>query len=112
MGDSQRDSVRENHSQFKPLFLKRKSADSHESLEFTIRANHPIRALRANRFARLTPLSPRLSMTFHNFVRPCASFHEFLTLHLRSPHGLWELPFFFYTLEIGPSKQFLITIES
>ena len=33
-----------------------RQADSHESLEFPIRANHPIRANRANRFARITPL--------------------------------------------------------
>ena len=39
-----------------PIFIARQ-ADSHESLEFPIRANHPIRANRANRFARITPLS-------------------------------------------------------
>ena len=34
-----------------------RQADSHESLEFPIRENHPIRANRANfRFARITPL--------------------------------------------------------
>ena len=33
-----------------------RQADSHESLEFPILANHPIRANRANRFARITPL--------------------------------------------------------
>ena len=33
-----------------------RQADSHESLEFPIRANHSIRANRANRFARITPL--------------------------------------------------------
>ena len=38
-----------------PIFIARQ-ADSHESLEFPIRANHPIRANRANRFARITPL--------------------------------------------------------
>ena len=38
-----------------PVFIAR-LADSHESLEFPIRANHPIRANRANRFARITPL--------------------------------------------------------
>ena len=38
------------------MFIARQ-ADSHESLEFPIRANHPIRANRANRFARITPLS-------------------------------------------------------
>ena len=38
-----------------PIFTVRQ-ADSHESLEFPIRANHPIRANRANRFARITPL--------------------------------------------------------
>ena len=53
-GDSQRDS----HESFAietPIFVARQ-ADSHESLEFPIRANHPIRANRANRFARITPL--------------------------------------------------------
>ena len=40
-----------------PIFIVRQ-ADSHESLEFPIRANHPIRANRANRFARITPLRP------------------------------------------------------
>ena len=39
-----------------PIFIVRQ-ADSHESLEFPIRANHPIRANRANRFVRITPLS-------------------------------------------------------
>ena len=38
-----------------PIFIVRQ-ADSHESLEFPIHANHPIRANRANRFARITPL--------------------------------------------------------
>ena len=33
-----------------------RQADSHESLEFPIRANHPIRGNHANRFARVTPL--------------------------------------------------------
>ena len=37
--------------------LKARQADSPESLDFPIRANHPIRANRANRFARITPLS-------------------------------------------------------
>ena len=58
-GDSQRDSresIRENYSQLKtPIFIARQAA-SHESLEFPIRANHPILANRANRFARITPL--------------------------------------------------------
>ena len=53
-GDSQRDS-RESFAIETPIFTARK-ADSHESLEFPIRANHPIRANRANRFARITPL--------------------------------------------------------
>ena len=59
-GDSQRDSresIRANHSQLKPQFFTVRQADSHESLEFPIRAHHPIRANRANRFARITPLS-------------------------------------------------------
>ena len=38
-----------------PNFIARQ-ADSHETLKFPIRANHPIRANRANRFARITPL--------------------------------------------------------
>ena len=63
-GDSQRDSresIRANHSQSKPLFFRARQADSHESLEFPIRENHPIRANRANRFARITPLrAPQL----------------------------------------------------
>ena len=40
-----------------------RQADSHESLEFPIRANHPIRANRANRFARIMPLSAPLLAT-------------------------------------------------
>ena len=39
-----------------PIF-KARQGDSPESLEFPIRANHLIRANRANRFARITPLS-------------------------------------------------------
>ena len=39
-----------------PIFIARQ-ADSPESLESPIRANHPIRANQANRFARITPLS-------------------------------------------------------
>ena len=39
-----------------PIFIARQ-ADSHGSLEFPIRANHPIQPNRANRFARITPLS-------------------------------------------------------
>ena len=58
-GDSQRDSresIRANHSHMKtPIFIARE-ADSQESLEFPIRANRVIRANRANRFARITPL--------------------------------------------------------
>ena len=56
-GDSQRDS-RESFATETPIFIARQ-ADSQESLEFPIRANHPIRANRANRFARITPLSSR-----------------------------------------------------
>ena len=41
---------------FSEIFIAHQ-ADSHESLEFPIRANHPIRTNRANRFARITPLS-------------------------------------------------------
>ena len=41
-----------------PILIARQ-ADLHESLEFPIRANHPIRANRANRFARITPLRLR-----------------------------------------------------
>ena len=51
-----RESVRTNHVQLNPYFLARQ-ADSRESLECPIRANHPVRANRANRFARITPLS-------------------------------------------------------
>ena len=39
-----------------PIFIARQT-DLPESFEFPIRANHPIRANRANRFARITPLS-------------------------------------------------------
>ena len=45
-----------------PIFIARQ-ADSHESLEFPIRENHPIRTNRANRFARITPLSASFSRT-------------------------------------------------
>ena len=58
-GDSQRDSresIRVNHSQLKPPIFIAHQADSPESLEFPMRANHPIRA---NRVARITPLSSR-----------------------------------------------------
>ena len=52
-----------------PIFIARQ-ADSHESLEFPIRANHPIRANRANRFARITPLRSQLiSWIFTAFCR-------------------------------------------
>ena len=44
-----------------PIFIARQT-DSRESLEFLIRANHPIRANRANRFARITPLRGGLMM--------------------------------------------------
>ena len=50
-GDSQRDS-RESFAIETPIFIARQ-ADSPESLQFPIRANHPIRANRANRFARI-----------------------------------------------------------
>ena len=53
-GASQRDS-RESFAIENPACRVRQ-ADSPESLEFPIRANHPIRANRANRFARMTPL--------------------------------------------------------
>ena len=63
-GGSQRDSresIRANRFAIEtPMFIACQ-ADSHESLEFPIRANHPIRANRANRFARITPL--RLSVS-------------------------------------------------
>ena len=58
-GDSQRDSresIRAKAFAMRtPIFIARQ-ADSHESFEFPIRANHPIRANRANRFARIMPL--------------------------------------------------------
>ena len=44
-------------------------ADSHESLEFPIRANHQIHANRTNRFARITPLSPLLTMQIFDVLR-------------------------------------------
>ena len=47
---------RESFAMETPILIVRQ-ADSHKSLEFPIRANHPIRANRANRFARITPLS-------------------------------------------------------
>ena len=50
------DSQRESFAIEPPIFIARQ-ADSHESLEFPIRANHAIRANRANRFARITPLT-------------------------------------------------------
>ena len=50
-GDSQRDS-RESLAIETPIFIELQ-ADSPESLEFPIRANDPIRANRANRFARI-----------------------------------------------------------
>ena len=53
-GDLQRDS-RESFAIETPIYIARQ-ADSHESLEFPIRANHPIHANRANRFAQITPL--------------------------------------------------------
>ena len=49
-----------------PIFIVCQ-ADSHESLQFPIRANHLIRANRANRFARITPL--RLGTIFTHFLR-------------------------------------------
>ena len=62
-GDSQRDSIandsiRANHSQLKPHILIALQADSPAlTFGFPIRANHPTHANRANRFARITPLS-------------------------------------------------------
>ena len=58
-GDSQRDSresIRANRVAIETLFFIAHHADSHESLEFPIRANRVIRANCANRFARITPL--------------------------------------------------------
>ena len=49
-----------------PIFIARQ-ADSHESLEFPIRANHLILANLANRLARITPLSFR--QFFRQFLR-------------------------------------------
>ena len=57
-----------------PIFIARQ-ADSHESLEFPIRANHPIRANRANRFARITRLSNKF---FPGFNRVFSGFFFFL----------------------------------
>ena len=59
--DSQRDSresIRASFALETPLFIARQT-DSHESLAFPSRENHPIRANRANRFARITPLRSR-----------------------------------------------------
>ena len=50
-----------------PIFVACQ-ADSPESLEFPIRANHPIRANRANRFARITPLSFGPSVLVKTFI--------------------------------------------
>ena len=47
--------LRESFAIETPVSIARQ-ADSPESLEFPIRANHSIRANRANRFARITPL--------------------------------------------------------
>ena len=65
-----------------PIFIARQ-ADSHESLEFPIRANHPIRANRANRFARITPLSMLLSRSFAVSLFPCPG---------PLPISKWSLP--------------------
>ena len=54
-----RNAIRANRSQLKPLYFIARQADSPESLEFLIRATHPIRANRVNRFARITPLRAR-----------------------------------------------------
>ena len=52
-GDS-RESIRANRFAIEtPVFIAARQTDSPE---FPIRANHPIRANRANRFARITPL--------------------------------------------------------
>ena len=56
-----------------------RQADSHESLQFPIRANHPIRANRANRFARIMPLSsgetsPKLQISAPCRGRACPDF--------------------------------------
>ena len=45
-----------------PISIARQ-ADSHESLEFPIRTNHPIRANRANRFGRESRESIRIVLT-------------------------------------------------
>ena len=47
---------RESFATETPIVIARQ-ADLHESLGFPIRSNHPIRSNRANRFARITPLS-------------------------------------------------------
>ena len=54
-----RTAIRANHSRESfaietPVSIARRT-DSHESLEFPLRANRPIRANRAKRFARITP---------------------------------------------------------
>ena len=57
-----RNTIRANHSKSKPPIFIACQADSHESLEFPIHANHPIRANRANRFARIKPLRSGVSV--------------------------------------------------
>ena len=100
-GDSQRDShesIRDESFAIEtPIFIARQ-ADSHEPLEFPIRANHPIRANRANRFARITPLSLQLPT-----VKTEAQNEQIIGIYLCSsvnPDGLssWEASMIHKTL--------------
>ena len=49
---------------------------------------------------------PDLHTTFHDFARLCATFHEFLTPHFRSPHGFRRLPD--YSSNLCPPETFAI----
>ena len=72
--DSQRDSresIRANRFalETKRLIFIARQADSHESLEFAVRANRVIRVNRANRFARFTPLSLTAPALFRSVLK-------------------------------------------
>ena len=89
-GDSQRDS-RESFAIDTPIFIARQ-ADSPESLEFPIRANHPICA--NPKFARIAPLSKALlEGASENFqIREASSFSGTFRgiFCLRVGADLWE----------------------
>ena len=72
-----------------PIFIARQ-ADSHESLEFPIRANHPIRANRANRFARIAPLrSQRSISSSRNFFAQLGTANRQRNCNPTEPVILW-----------------------